>query len=95
MVLTLAEITRRAETGTLMKGDDFHRKILTPKIMELLKEIKIKFDPTKLVNIDNSVADEIWETGYQLFLETGIYAINSRRRVEFTDEEVKERIEYR
>jgi len=88
-MVNFVEIAKRAETGPMISAEDFSLKLLATKVRELLKETDIKFNPEEPVNTDNSVADELWELGYRLFLETGIYCINTRRRIIFDESEVK------
>ena len=84
------DIARRAETGPLMLSDDFNLKLLPQVIMEEMKDLKIEYNPEVLVSDDNTLSDEVWEAGYRVFLRTGLYSINSRRQILFSEDETKE-----
>jgi len=88
-MVNFVDVVLRAEKGKMMDLNDFNMNVLAKSIRELLQETDIKFDPSEPVNTDKSVADEIWELGYRLFLKTGIYSINTRRLITFEEWEVK------
>jgi len=89
VLVNFVEIAIRAETGPMIRVDDFNLKLVAMKARELIKETDIKFDPEEPVNTDNTVADELWDLGFRLFLETGILSIQTRRRIVFDESEVK------
>jgi hypothetical protein len=84
------DIAKRAEKGPLMLSDQFNLKVLSRIIMEVIKDYKLEYNPDVMVNDDKTLANEVWEAGYQVFLKTGFYSINSRRQILFTEEEIKE-----
>ena len=83
------EVAIRAETGPMMAEQDFDMNKVARKAAELRKEIDFKFDPKEIVNTDMSLADELWEAGLKLFLETGVYSTRTRRVITFDESEVK------
>ena len=88
----IPEILRRAEKGPLCMEKDFDTKILFPKIRELIKEYDIKFDRETVVPSDNSLADDLWKAGLELYLHTGTLCLETSRRIMFTEDEIKEAI---
>ena len=92
-MLSFIEIIRRAETGPMTTEKDFGLMI-SRKTMELCKEYDIKYNPEEIIPSDNSLADDVWNAGLELFLHTGVYYSSTRRIIKFTEEEVKEALKY-
>ena len=84
------EVLKRAETGPLCMEKDFDLKILYPKVRELVKQYDIKFDPENIVPSDNSLADDLWKAGLELYLHTGTLCTDTSRRIMFDEQEIKE-----
>ncbi len=90
MTLTPWEIYRRAETGPLLEESEFDKRILPNRAMELVKEYGIKYDPEQVVPSDDSLADDVWKAAVSLFLDVGVYCVDTKRIVKVTDDELKE-----
>ncbi len=84
------EVLDRAKNGPFCREKDFDMKILWPKLREAVKDYDIKFDPENIVPSDDSLADDVWMAGYNLYLETGTLCKSTNRRILFDEEEVKE-----
>jgi len=84
------EVIRRAEEGPVCLERDFDLKILSPRVKELVKEYGISFDPDNIVTTDDTLVDDLWKAGFELFLETGALCIDTNRRIIFSEEEIKE-----
>ncbi len=89
-MIPVYEICRRAETGPIMRESEFDKRFLPNKIMELVKEYEIKYNPQEPVPTDDNMADDLFEAGKQLILDVGILCTDTSRLIKFTDEEVKE-----
>jgi hypothetical protein len=92
--LNFWEIARRAETGQILKESDFELGVIFKNCCELAKEHDITFDPDHLVIDDKTLADDLWEAGYELFLRSGIYNLSTKRVMKFAEEEVKEALRF-
>ena len=82
-------LNRACNTGAETPARDFDMKIFS-EATRLVKEHGIKYDPEVYVPDDDGLADDVWRAGLELFLETGVYCMNSRRVIRFTEPEVKE-----
>jgi methylamine--corrinoid protein Co-methyltransferase len=82
-------LNRACNTGVETVAKDFDMKIFR-EATRLVKEHGIKYDPEVYVPEDDGLADDVWRAGLELFLETGVYCMNSRRVIRFTEQEVKE-----
>ncbi|MBN2334719.1 monomethylamine:corrinoid methyltransferase [Candidatus Bathyarchaeota archaeon] len=82
-------LDRACNTGPETPVRDFDMKIFRES-QRLVEEHGIKYDPEIYVPSDDSLADEVWDAGMALFLETGVYCMNSRRVIRFTEDETRE-----
>ena len=82
-------LDRACNTGAITVVRDFDMKIFTAA-SRLVKEHDIKYDPEVLVPSDDSLADDVWEAGMELFVELGMYCLNSGRVIAFDESEVKD-----
>jgi methylamine--corrinoid protein Co-methyltransferase len=84
------EVLDRAETGPICLEKDFELKILAPKLKDVIKQHEIKFDPENLVPTDDSLADDLWRAGLDLYLEVGTLCTSTHRRILFDESEIRE-----
>jgi len=89
-MLPLTQVVERAEEGPICTERDFDLKILAPKLIEVVKKYGIHFDREQMIPSDDSLADDLWKAGLELYLETGTLCTTSNRRILFKEEEVKE-----
>jgi len=64
-------LNRGINTGVPTLVKDFDMKIFT-ETSRLVKEHDIKYDPSVYVPDDDSLADDLWKAGLELFLSTGM-----------------------
>jgi methylamine--corrinoid protein Co-methyltransferase len=86
----LWEIMERSKTGPYIEEKDFLPKRFTPTLRKLIKAYEIKYDPATPLPADDAMADRIWQAGWDLFREVGVYNTNSHRIITVSDQEIKE-----
>jgi methylamine--corrinoid protein Co-methyltransferase len=82
-------LDRACNTGAKMNVKEFDMRIFNTA-SRLVKEHDIRYDPETLVPSDDSLADDTWEAGVELFNGVGTYCMNSRRVIKFEESEVRE-----
>jgi methylamine--corrinoid protein Co-methyltransferase len=82
-------LDRAINTGPRLEPKEFDMLIFK-NTSELVKEYDIRYDSNNPVPSDDSLADELFEAGLRLYLNTGTYCISSQRQIKFSEEEVKE-----
>jgi len=87
------EISERAQKGPFCKPSDFD-SLVTQKIMSLVKEHDIKYDPKILIPTDSSLVDDVYQAGFDLFCDLGALCLDTERRIIFSEQEVKEVLRY-
>ncbi|MFX0119536.1 MAG: monomethylamine:corrinoid methyltransferase [Promethearchaeota archaeon] len=84
------EVLERAETGPVCLERDYDLKLLVPALRRVIKEYDISFDPAIPVPDDNTLADNLWNAAFDLYLEVGSLHTDTYRRILFTEDEIKE-----
>jgi len=82
-------LDRAINTGPMLESREFDMLIFK-RTSDLVKEHDICYDPNTPVPSDDSLADDLFEAGLKLYLETGTYCISSQRVIKFSEGEIKE-----
>jgi methylamine--corrinoid protein Co-methyltransferase len=82
-------LDRAINTGPRMETKEFDMQIFK-NANEFVKEYDIRYDPDNPVPNDDSLADDLFEAGLRLYLETGTYCMGSQRAIRFSEDEIKE-----
>jgi len=82
------EVVDRAMTGPYCKEMDFAMKVMVPKLKQLVEKYGIKYDPDNPVPSDDDLADRVFQAGFELYREVGLYCPDSQRIMRFTEEEL-------
>jgi len=91
-MVQLLDVMEKALNGKPMSETDYQLKLFAPKVMEKVREHKIKFDPSNPIQNDNSMADEVFEAGLELLLDVGAYCTTSGRVISYTEAEIKDQL---
>ncbi len=89
------EVLEKTINGPPMAKKEFEFKFVPRLTREKLKEHGLEkvFDPNNPINTDLSLAKDFYKAGFELAVEIGLYCPDTERRVVFTEEEIKERVE--
>lgn len=88
-MIDVLDVQDRSENGKIMKEREYDMK-LAMLARKYAKEFKISYDSETLIPSDDSLADAAFEAGLNLFLDMGVYCIDTSRIISFTEEEVKD-----
>jgi methylamine--corrinoid protein Co-methyltransferase len=91
-MVQLLDVMEKALNGKPMSETDYQLKLFAPKVVEKVREHKIKFDPSNPIQNDNSMADEVYEAGLELLLDVGAYCTSSGRVISYTEAEIKDQL---
>ena len=91
-MVQLLDVMEKALNGKPMSETDYQLRLFSPKVMEKVREHKIKFDPDNPIPSDNSMADEVFEAGIELLLDVGAYCTTSGRVISYSEAEIKEQL---
>jgi len=88
----LFNILDKTLTGPPIEKREFEFKLVPKLTKEVLKEFGLEktYDPNNPINTDLTLAKDFYHAGYELALRLGMFCPDTKRRVIFTDEELKE-----
>lgn len=90
MLLNSMEIADRAlNTGEKMEARDFDLKVYS-ETTRLMKKYEIKFDKHTLINLDDDLADRLYQAGKEFYLSMGTYTMETKRVIKVTESELNE-----
>ena len=87
-MLSNLEIYRRATTGEICSEKDFDLKRFIPAVRRLVKEHGITYDRGTPVPSDDDLAERVWQAGKALFLEVGVFCVDTERLIKFDELEL-------
>lgn len=92
-MLTPLEVEERAKRGDFIEQKKFDLEVISRRVAELEKEYGITYDPSCPLLLDESLGKSIFEAGYTLAVDAGLYLVEESRLARFSVEELKEALE--
>jgi hypothetical protein len=92
-MLSFETIVERAFTGPICTERDFDLGIFVPNLRKVVQKYGIKYEPEHPVPADDDLADRVWEAGIEFLIETGVYCLDTERRILFTRDEIEGALE--
>ena len=89
-MISFSTIVDRALTGPICTERDFDLEIFVPNLRDVLAKYDIKYDPNNPVPADDDLADRVWQAGIEFLSNTGVYCVDTERRILFTKDEIAE-----
>lgn len=86
------EVWDRAQTGPKVDVKEYNFKILPDLAGKLVEEYEIEIAKDSIVPVDGSLVDSIFQAGFELLLENGVYCIDTSRIVRVTDDEINDAV---
>lgn len=78
----------KSETGPVVEEKEWDNKFIAKKVQDLVKKYDIAWDKDVFIPSDDSLADRVFEAAMELARESGVYCINSKRRMIWTQDEL-------
>ena len=88
-MISFETVVERAFTGPICTERDFGLDIFVPNLRKVIEKYDIKYDPQHPVPADDALADRVWAAAIEFLCETGVYCLDTERRILFTREEVE------
>ncbi len=89
MPLKPLEVEVRSREGKYLSARSFDLYV-SKAIAELEGEFGVAYDPAQPLPEDPSLARAVFEAGFKLLLETGVYVVEQERIAKFSEEELRE-----
>ncbi|GMQ94746.1 MAG: hypothetical protein BMS9Abin12_2251 [Acidimicrobiia bacterium] len=90
----LVEVLYRAETGPIIEEAAFERTLVTPTIRAAVEHYGIKFDEETAVNSDDDLADRVFQAGFDVARDVGLFCQDTSRRIVWTQKELEAGLRY-
>ena len=79
----------KADNGAYVEEKDWDQKFITGTIKELIDKYGISWDKSdQAVLNDDQLADRLFEAGVELAVESGVYCIDTKRQMKWTEHEL-------
>ncbi len=86
----LLNVLDKAETGPIVEEKEFDVEYILKPIRELVNKYDINWDKDMFLTNDDDLADRVFQAGYELALNTGVYCTSTKRRMIWTKVELDE-----
>jgi len=89
-MLTPLQVEGRARLGEYVEQRRFDLELVSRRVAELEREHGVAYDPSCPVPGDGGLGRSVFEAGFELALEVGLYVVEESRVAKFTEEELRE-----
>lgn len=80
----------KAENGPVLDEKDWDREVIGKNFKEVLEKYDITLDKEDpYVTADDALADRLFEAGMELAVKTGVYCIDTKRRMQWSQDELE------
>ncbi len=84
----LMDIIQRCLTGPIVDEQQFDSEHVTLGLRRVVKQYDIHLDRSHVVNLDDGLADRVWEAALDFLVNCGIYCLDTGRVIQFTHQEI-------
>ena len=88
-MISFYEVIDRAMSGEHCSEIDFDMERVAPKTREVVSKYDIAFDRDNPLSSDDDMADRVFQAGFELFRDVGMYCPSSERILRFSEEELR------
>lgn len=85
----LASVLHKADSGPILEEKDWDRRYISNKTRELITKYDIHWDEDILVPCDDSLADRLFQAGWELALESGVFCVSTKRQMVWSRDELQ------
>ncbi len=83
------EIIDRSTTGPIIEEEQFNMIHVAKGIQRVINKYNIKVDPAHIINLDDDLADRVWEAAIDFLESCGIYVMDTNRVISFSRQEME------
>jgi methylamine--corrinoid protein Co-methyltransferase len=77
----LASVLEKADKGPMIDEKAWDREYIGAKVKKLIAKYDITWDEDVLIPSDNALADRLFQAGWELALESGVFCLNTKRQM--------------
>ncbi len=86
----LMDIMQRCLSGPIVDEEQFDSEHVTQGIRRVVKQYEIHADRSHVVNLDDGLADRVWEAALDFLTECGIFCLDTGRVIRFRRDEIEQ-----
>lgn len=86
--IDIMEVYSRAKTGEKVEEKDWDFKIIPKTASMLKKKYGIKMNKKQIIPTDAELCSNLFKAGLELLVTCGVYCIDTKRVIKYTEEEV-------
>ena len=84
----MLSVLDKAEHGPVVDENDWDFNYINRTIKDLVKKYDIQWDAEVMVPADDDLADRLFEAGMELAREVGVYCLDTKRQMKWSQEEL-------
>jgi methylamine--corrinoid protein Co-methyltransferase len=84
------DIIQRSLTGPIISEEDFNNHYVSQGLAKFVKEYEIKVNKDHIVNMDDDLADRVWQAAVDFLASCGVYCQNTGRVILHSREEIED-----
>jgi methylamine--corrinoid protein Co-methyltransferase len=85
----LMDIIQRCLTGPMVDEQQFDAEHITLGLRRVIKQYDIRLDRSHVVNLDDDLADRVWQAALDFLVTCGIYCLDTGRVIHFSHDEIE------
>lgn len=86
----LIDVVNRSLTGPVVEEHDFDLKHVAAGVQGAVRDYGIKLDPKQVVNVDDDLADRVWQAALDFLASCGVYSKDTGRVILFSRDEIEQ-----
>jgi methylamine--corrinoid protein Co-methyltransferase len=83
------DIVQRSLEGPIIEEEDFNNKSISAGLARVVKEYKIKVSTDIIINLDDELADRVWDAAVDFLATCGVFCQNTGRVILHSKEEIE------
>lgn len=89
----LIEIVDRSLNGPILTEAEFDRKHVAAGVQRVVQEHEISTHPEVIINMDDALADRVWDAALDFLVGCGVYSQSTQRVIRLSREEILAQLE--
>jgi methylamine--corrinoid protein Co-methyltransferase len=85
----MASVLEKADTGPVLDEKEWDQKYIGAKVKELIEKYDIAWNDEDFVPSNDDLADRLFQAGWELALESGVFCLNTKRQMVWDQDELQ------
>lgn len=84
----IMDVVQRSLTGPVVEEEDFNNKSVSQGLRKAVKEFDIKVSKDHIINLDDELADRVYDAAVDFLASCGVYCQNTGRVILYSKDEI-------